>query len=250
MGGEVIGTIVAPAIGSVLAVLVFLSPWRAVAEARESGDLKSINGFPFLMMGFQAAMWLIYGFFADLIALLPCNVIGYTLGAYYVLVCYSLTTDETTRKYWNIGISFVLAFPSIFAGILYFGVEDASTRAWYFGLTCNIIGIGFLFSPLSVIVNVLRTRDASSMSFPLSVTLLLCTSFWAIFGLASSDWFIAVVNTAGFFSSICQIGTFLFCRFFPKTAIEPPVEEMGDMKSVIDIMGVARGQQLFQSFKS
>jgi solute carrier family 50 protein (sugar transporter) len=55
----------------------------------------------------------------------------------------------------------------------------------------------FYASPLSTLLEVLRTRCSASLNLPLSVMNVINGSLWLVYGLAISDYFIAVPNGVG-----------------------------------------------------
>ena len=55
----------------------------------------------------------------------------------------------------------------------------------------------FYSAPLSTILEVVRTRSSATLNLPLSVMNVVNGSLWLVYGLAISDYFIAVPNGVG-----------------------------------------------------
>jgi solute carrier family 50 protein (sugar transporter) len=69
----------------------------------------------------------------------------------------------------------------------------------------------FYASPLSTVVEVVRSRSSDSLHLPLSVMNIVNGSLWLVYGLAITDYFIAVPNGVGALLGVVYCA--LICAF-------------------------------------
>jgi len=87
------------------------------------------------------------------------------------------------------------------------------TRALIVGVSVNANLVFFYGAPLSTIFTVLRTKSSDSIHIPTMITNTLNGTFWAAYGIAIFDWFIAVPNSLGAVLGCVQ---FVLCVLFPR----------------------------------
>jgi solute carrier family 50 (sugar transporter) len=104
---------------------------------------------------------------------------------------------------------------AVIAIIGYGTAFTATTNEWIVGITVNLNLVFFYASPLVVIWTVLQQRNSISIHIPTMVTNTLNGSFWAAYGVAILDPFIAVPNGIGASLGGIQI---LLCLLFPRRA--------------------------------
>jgi solute carrier family 50 protein (sugar transporter) len=120
----------------------------------------------------------------------------------------------------------------VIAIISYGTALTQTTQEYIVGITVNLNLVVFYASPLFVIWTVLQQRNSISIHIPTMVTNTLNGSFWAAYGIAILDPFIAVPNGLGASLGGVQI---LLCVLFPRrpeadesleliTASAPPTE--------------------------
>lgn len=88
-----------------------------------------------------------------------------------------------------------------------------STRELIIGIAINLNLVFFYGAPLSSILTVLKTRSSATIHISTIGTIFLNSAFWAIFGFAVGDWFIAIPNVLGTLLGIIQIA---LCIVFPR----------------------------------
>lgn len=104
------------------------------------------------------------------------------------------------------------------------------TKQLIVGVTVNLNLVIFYGSPLSVIWTVVRSRSAATIHVPTMVTNTLNGTFWAAYGIAVLDPFIAVPNAVGAGLGVIQIA---LCALFPRNKIpESAAKNDDDPKKV------------------
>ena len=58
------------------------------------------------------------------------------------------------------------------------------------GTVALVLNLVFLASPLSSIREVIRDKDAASISGPLTITIMLCSTFWGLYAIGINDTFL------------------------------------------------------------
>jgi uncharacterized protein with PQ loop repeat len=74
----------------------------------------------------------------------------------------------------------------------------------------------YYLSPLSTLAQVLRTRDASSLTLPMCAMNVVNGTLWVIYGIVRRDAFLCVPNGAGAVLGIVQVA---LCCVFPRRAL-------------------------------
>lgn len=101
----------------------------------------------------------------------------------------------------------------VIAIIAYGSAFTDRTKELIVGVTVNLNLVIFYGSPLSVIWTVLQTRSAATIHVPTMCLNTLNGTFWAAYGIAVADLFIAVPNSLGAGLGLIQI---LLCILFPR----------------------------------
>jgi solute carrier family 50 (sugar transporter) len=106
---------------------------------------------------------------------------------------------------WIVIIS-IVSFASVFSD---------QTKELLVGVTVNLNLVVFYASPLSVIWAVLSSRCSAKIHIPTMMGGFLNGTFWAAYGVAVLDAFIAVPNALGALLGVIQI---VLCVIFPRKA--------------------------------
>jgi solute carrier family 50 protein (sugar transporter) len=232
---------VVPIIGTVLTNFLFFSPMQTVLQIDESGQLGDLNPLPYPLMVFNCAGWIIYGLsFGNptVYYMFAANFSGVINGIYYSLVTFPLASRAVQINMRRLFV--ILPLISLSAAyFLAFGLRnDSETLHTALGVIAISISVVFFASPLSTIVDVLRSKSARTIHIPLSITAGTSTFLWTIYGIAISDWFIIIPNAlATIFSSIQLILVMVFRK---RDA------ELGTEKSVVEAIPkeLSKSQQL------
>eukprot|EP01137_Pigoraptor_chileana_P011960 Opistho-2@63637 len=198
-------TKILPSFGVVVSVALSLSPMPSVLRIMRTGEgLGGLNPIPFPFLFSNALGWLAYGAVQhDIMIILP-NVIGGILSLFYITVC--AEHGNQRERFTNRIIAFsTLTILGTVVVLGMFVVKSAHTQLLMYGFTTNAILICFFTSPLSGMVQVVRMRDASSISLPIAIASLVNCVLWVAYGVCKTDPFIYVPNGIGLASSILQL---------------------------------------------
>eukprot|EP00887_Chlorella_sp_A99_P007766 scaffold20.g7766.t1 len=97
--------------------------------------------------------------------------------------------------------------------------HDQVKAMW--GFTANAILLMYYAAPLSTILTVVRTRNSSSLFFPLAIMNSVNGTLWLIYGIARKDLFIAVPNGIGALLGLVLVGLIIIFPV-PKKSLSKP----------------------------
>jgi solute carrier family 50 protein (sugar transporter) len=186
---------VAPSLGTVLSNVLFLSPLQSVRRLDSTKELGVHNPLPYLFMIFNCLGWIVYGVVCipsdTALFIFASNILGLLLGIYYTMICYPLSDNK------NKILTLLLSITAVFIILVFTltaSLRDLDQLKLALGFVANCFELLFFASPLSTIFEVLRSRSAESIHLPLSVTSLIATLMWVLYGWFVGDWFIAAPN--------------------------------------------------------
>ncbi|XP_066062951.1 sugar transporter SWEET1 isoform X3 [Chamaea fasciata] len=154
--------------------------------------------------------WLGYGCLKGDGTVITVNAIGAALQTLYILVY--LYYSPAKRP---VLLQVLLLLAVVVTGYGYFTVlVDAGTRLTHLGLFCSVFTISMYLSPLADLAKVVRSKSTRCLSFPLTVTTLVASSSWTLYGLQLHDLYITVPNVPGIITSLVRF--WLFQQYRPE----------------------------------
>lgn len=217
-----------PVLGGLASVLMFLAPFRAVQRSRRDRLLGDLNPVPYPAQTANAAGWIAYAYVisptnlqGSALIFVP-NFIGLLLGLYFTMSCYGLANTKV-RDRQMATIVFFSAVLSLLGAIGVMTRMPSTSLQLLWGFTSNAILLIYYAAPLSVLLSVINTRNAATLSWPLSIMQIINGSMWLGYGLAVQDPFIWVPNGIG----ACTGGltTFLLIIFRKSSKRSPAPSE-------------------------
>lgn len=156
--------------------------------------------------------WVCYSFVKPNGFILAPNAPGVLIGLFYMLTCLPAAPRRTAD--WVTGLSLLYTTAFLVAGSLtcYRDLTEESKQMLW-GYTCNAILITYYAAPLSTLLQVWRTRNASSLSLPLASANAANGALWLVYGLAIGDKFVSVPNGIGL--SLAIVLLFSIFTFWP-----------------------------------
>ncbi|XP_068616043.1 sugar transporter SWEET1 [Brachionichthys hirsutus] len=179
-------------------------------KMRESKSVDNIQFLPFLTTCLNNLSWLYFGILETDQTLILVNVFGAMLQIVYIT-----SYLHYTHQKWLVISQALSAGAMLTCGWLYFAVflSDEDARVNQLGLTCSVFTISMYLSPLSNLVEIVRSRNVQCLSFPLTVATLLTSTSWVLYGHQINNYYIVVPNTPGIFTSLVRF--YLFWKFSP-----------------------------------
>jgi solute carrier family 50 (sugar transporter) len=217
---------IVPSLGCVLSNVLFLSPLPKIREIDREQKLGVHNPIPYTFMLLNCLAWVVYGvaWIPDdkntAIFLFSSNIIGLGLGIYYTFVCLPLIEDNSLKlKIRRLFAGLVTMF-FLVSFVLAITIDTFDHIKFSLGLLANVFELIFFASPLSTIFQVLRTKSAESIHLPLTITSLVATLMWVLYGLSVNDWFIATPSGVTTFLTLVQLALHAKYRSKPKIQFE------------------------------
>ncbi|KAJ8383799.1 hypothetical protein AAFF_G00214860 [Aldrovandia affinis] len=177
-------------------------------KMRVTQSADNIQFLPFLTTCLNNLGWLYYGVLKKDGTLVLVNVIGATLQSLYIMA-YCHYTKSRRR----VSAQTLTAGALLCGAWVYFSVflTQGERQLAQLGLTCSVFTVSMYLSPLTDLVEIVRSRSVERLSFPLTVATFLTSTSWTLYGLQLQDYYIMVPNTPGIITSLIRF--FLFWRF-------------------------------------
>jgi len=180
-------------------ILFQCSPYPIVKAWREKGGTGETDPAPFITVAYGGCQWCFYGMFAFLVTqksgflvLVYSNVVGATLGIYYVVMFILLCACEEWRRRFWMYLQIAGAMVALQAGaMLSFPAERALFFVGLVSSGCSIVGS---ISMLATVPTVLRTKCSKSMPLPLLAASEISAILWVTCGAMLRDPWITVPN--------------------------------------------------------
>ncbi|XP_069807053.1 sugar transporter SWEET1 [Dendropsophus ebraccatus] len=193
-----------------------LSDLRVMISKR---SVDNVQFLPFLTTDLNNLGWLYYGLLKGDVTLIIVNSIGASLQTLYI-VAFILYSAEKRPPVYQVLVSLgVLVLGYIY---FYLWIPDVAARLNQLGLFCSVFTISMYLSPLTDLAVIIRTKSTQRLSFPLTVTTLLTSTSWVLYGLQRADLYITVPNLPGIVTSMVRL--WLFWRYQQEKPLYRPLQ--------------------------
>jgi solute carrier family 50 protein (sugar transporter) len=145
---------------------------------------------------------------------------GFFCGLWFALTTLRNETDKAAYQRQEMILLGGLAVPTILFMIVTFACPDVGTRTSILGSISVALNILFLFSPLSTIMTVIRTKNAASISVPLCCSILLSATFWCLYAAGIPDYFMMTPQVVGIVLGTFQLSLRYWYRHSTTSALE------------------------------
>ncbi|XP_005732159.1 sugar transporter SWEET1 [Pundamilia nyererei] len=192
----------------VFTVGMFSTGLTDLKKMRESKSTDNIQFLPFLTTCLNNLGWMYYGILKRDQTIILVNIIGALLQILYIIMYFRYTKQRRLVSSQTLAAGIVLI-----CGWLYFTMflTDGDIRLSQLGLTCSVVTVSMYLSPLTDLVEIVRSGNVQCLSFPLTVATFFTSTSWVFYGLQLSDYYIVVPNTPGIFTSLIRF--YLFWKF-------------------------------------
>ncbi|KAG5029140.1 hypothetical protein JHK87_012654 [Glycine soja] len=193
-------------LGNVISFMVYLAPLPTFYRIYKKKSTEGFQSLPYLVALFSSMLWLYYASLkpADATLLITINSLGCVIEIVYIIMFTIYATKDarnlTVKLFMvmNVG-SFALIFL-----VTYFAMHG-SLRVQVVGWVCVSIAVGVFAAPLSIVAQVIRTKNVEFMPFNLSLFLTISAVMWFFYGLLLKDICIAIPNILGFTLGLLQM---------------------------------------------
>ncbi|KAG2947711.1 hypothetical protein PC119_g11046 [Phytophthora cactorum] len=197
--------------------------WR---KNRNTGDM-SVMPCVLLYTNCYALLYYAYAI-DDMLPLFATSVLGVVVGGILAYYFYQWTDYKRATMKIFIGSFIICVIVTIYGSLALAGktgqTRDAvGTTMGFITVTTTIV---MYASPMATIVNVIRTKTASSMPFTMGVVVVFNSFCWGFYAALVGNAFILAPNIAGFTLGIIQLSlTFIYPRAAPKVEVDSHTDE-------------------------
>lgn len=218
----------APALGTLLVNIMWLTPVYELLKARKNRDLGDLNPLTFPVVLLNCIGWTIYSILKQDYFIFFSNGTGIVIGIFTCMsTIFILSKEKATEKEENqrstmeAMVLFAVIFwviVGLFVGIVYPG-SSAGTEV--VGVFVDIIAISYYAVPLATLAQIIRTRDASSLYLPLIAINAINTFAWTAYGaVGTHDITMWLPNGLGLVLSLIQLCIIFYYRTFGVSVTE------------------------------
>mmetsp|Transcript_17983 Transcript_17983/g.30752 ORF Transcript_17983/g.30752 Transcript_17983/m.30752 type:complete len:282 (-) Transcript_17983:135-980(-) len=202
-GGDFV-LVVCPILGTLLSVLMLLSPFPAVLKMRKRKSIGELNPLPMVLTVLNCVGWVAYGCVSGNPWVPPGNIVGIVGGLYFTGEV--LIVSDRQHQDVIIGLLSVGGLYFSFLGCIT-AFELTHLQAldmWSF--QCIAILLAYYIIPLSTLYKVIKTKNASSIYVPLSISTIVNGAMWALYGLFGvQDVTLWLPNSIGAVLGVLQV---------------------------------------------
>mmetsp|Transcript_28774 Transcript_28774/g.81169 ORF Transcript_28774/g.81169 Transcript_28774/m.81169 type:complete len:356 (+) Transcript_28774:152-1219(+) len=197
---------VAPKLGIITSLALFLSPAKAVYDAINTSSLNDLNPLPIALMAMSGASWLSYGIVTQNPYVVASNSPGCILSIAYLAGILPLLSKSPAlmRSTQKILVAGAAACFSLWT-CLSISKTSIAAAAKIIGLFSSGLTLVLFASPLAKIKEVIASQDASSILAPLTVAQVVNTALWAAYGQAVNDSMVFGPNAIGLALGLVQL---------------------------------------------
>lgn len=182
---------VAGTLAVILQNVVWVSSLPRVLRTRKEKSLGSLNAIPYALMCFSCTGWTTYGYVTrDLFVCFACWP-GIVLGYFYSSSALITIANKEEKELQRVGsaVEIILSATAFYWGLLAIialvGFDSClESDKWksreLIGINCVIFNLLYYSSPLSTILEVIKTRDSSSIYRPMVVCNFVNSVLWTI----------------------------------------------------------------------
>ncbi|CDP13388.1 unnamed protein product [Coffea canephora] len=199
-------------LGNLVSVIAYLGPLPTFYRIYREKSTMGYEALPYVVALSSAMLWMYYALLKPATLLISINSLGCIIETLYILF-YILYASKQARKHTIklVGMLNVGLICAIFV-VANFALKEVSVRIMVVGWICVAFSVSVFAAPLSIVFQVVRTRNAEFMPVALSATLTLSAVMWFFYGFLKADMCVTVPNIMGFFLGVLQMMLYVIYR--------------------------------------
>lgn len=225
-------------LGNIISIFVYFAPLPTFIRIHREKSTLAFQSLPYVVALFSSMLWMYYALIkTNTPLLITINSFGCVIETIYIFVfllyAHKKARNDTAKllSILNVGV-----FVSIFL-LTYYPLKG-EVRVAVVGWICVAFSVCVFAAPLSIVFQVVRTKSAEFLPFPLSFCLTLSAIMWFGYGLLQRDICIALPNVLGFFLGMLQMLLYGIYRN-PKKEVE---EEKKVPEQVINVVNLGTSE--------
>jgi solute carrier family 50 protein (sugar transporter) len=238
MGGWAI-TLFTPTLACVINNIMWVSPLFVILEARKKNDLGTLNPIPFAVIVINCIGWVVYSIMISNYFILFANAPGLVLGMFFCMTSLQLLVkpepcEKEKKSRVMIEIVLVVGLVIWLVTVLFTSVvyKGSSTSTAFVGGLADAGALLYFAAPLSTIVQICKTGDASSLYAPTIFANFANATLWFFYGIIGlNDANVFVPNGVAMALTISQLFTIFYYRNSTKDAMNKPLNDESSRSS-------------------
>lgn len=237
----------------VLSILTFMSPIPSLVKAWRGRDLGELSFVPFAAMIVNSFVWLAYGLLSDsifplFVTMVCCEVLSIAYVVVYFMLC-----KEKTRPIKILSIAMgVVALVLVYIALARSGVTNQSndSSATVVGIIADVGSLVMYAAPFETIVQVIRSKDASSMPIHLCLVGAIGNTVWVIYAILASDIIVLVPNSICSTVGWIQVAVYMVYRPGRHTVADYNKGAVGVSSPVVEMAVTVESPVAYHAAKS
>ena len=181
-----------------------IGPIIRIVKSKQTG---SISAIPFVAMIICSILWLYYGFLLGNLIIFISSCIGLICGSLYFGLFVAYTTLQLRMYYLKMLVASSIAVSVFIVTPLIFPIDGHKYDKDYIAFGTSLMAVLAMCSPLASMKNVLKEKDAESMSLIMSVAIITSSVAWIVYGflIMHGNLFIVGPSVFGAVAGIIQL---------------------------------------------
>mmetsp|Transcript_13914 Transcript_13914/g.28500 ORF Transcript_13914/g.28500 Transcript_13914/m.28500 type:complete len:292 (+) Transcript_13914:154-1029(+) len=216
-----------PMAGVFVCNIMTASGLPAIFNARKEESLGNLNPLPFIMLLGNCLAWVAYSLKIGNPYIFLSNALGVLSGLFMYSSGVKIGSPDQKQllEISALAVAFVLLAVNGVGSLLL----DNEAQIKMAALLANAFTLAFYCSPLSAMGKIIRTKDATSLCPPMVAMAGVNGLLWTCYGIAISNFSVALPNAIGVFLSALQL-SLVFCYRKPPSK---PGLNLPDLSAVI-----------------
>ncbi|XP_031097165.1 bidirectional sugar transporter N3-like [Ipomoea triloba] len=198
-------------LGNIISITVFLIPTSTFIRIYKEKSTMGFHSLPYVIALLSSLLWMYYAFLVkNANLLITINSVGIVTETIYITVFIIYAAKKARNHALKELILSIGGFVATF--LVSWFVFSGNVRISVVGWICVAFSLGVFASPLSVVLQVIRTKSVEFLPFYLSFFLALNAIMWGGYGAILKDLRIALPNVLGFMLALVQILLYIIYR--------------------------------------
>ncbi|KAL2318327.1 hypothetical protein Fmac_032203 [Flemingia macrophylla] len=218
-------------LGNVASMSLYAAPTVTFKRVIRKKNTEEFSCIPYIIALLNSLLYTWYGLPIiskkwENFPLVTVNGVGILFELSYVLIYFWFSSAKGKVKVAVTTVAVLIAF-CLIAIVSFFAFPDHRHRKLLVGSISFGVSIALYASPLVAMKNVVQTKSVEFMPLPLSLSTLLASVLWMIYGVLIRDIFVAGPNVVGTPLGILQL--VLHCKYWKRRVTEEPNKVDGEM---------------------
>nr|GEW78142.1 exocyst complex component EXO70B1-like [Tanacetum cinerariifolium] len=204
-------------LGNLVSTGVYFAPVPTFIKICKRKSTMGFESFPYVVSLFSALLWMYYSFIKEgnTFLLITVNALGSLIETVYVIIFIIYATPYGRKQTLKILSASMALCLVISLGSFY--LLHGPTRALVVGWICVALSICVFASPLTIVLQIVKTKSVEFMPFTLSCFLTLSAMMWFAYGMFTKDLCVTVPNVLGFVLGMIQMSLYQYYKQKGKT---------------------------------